>query len=82
MGKARVMTCNVGTPWMVLLAYLFAGILTLGGALTFAELRVGNAVRQAASYARVSFPCALVLCALISVLLFRGRPVATGAGTT
>jgi APA family basic amino acid/polyamine antiporter len=36
--KVRVMTCNVGTPWMVLLAYLFAGILTLGGALTFAEL--------------------------------------------
>jgi len=36
--KARVMTCNVGTPWMVLLAYLFAGILTLGRALTFAEL--------------------------------------------
>jgi APA family basic amino acid/polyamine antiporter len=36
--KARVMTCNVGTPWMVLLAYLVAGILTLGGALTFAEL--------------------------------------------
>jgi basic amino acid/polyamine antiporter, APA family len=36
--KARVMTCNVGTPWMVLLAYLLAGILTLGGALTFAEL--------------------------------------------
>lgn len=36
--KARVMTCNVGTPWLVLLAYLGAGILTLGGALTFAEL--------------------------------------------
>ncbi|MBS0557238.1 MAG: amino acid permease [Proteobacteria bacterium] len=36
--KARVMTCNVGTPWMVLLAYLVAGILTLGGALTVAEL--------------------------------------------
>src|SRR5258707_13347332 len=36
--KARVMTCNVGTPWMVLLAYLFAGILSLGGALTLAEL--------------------------------------------
>jgi basic amino acid/polyamine antiporter, APA family len=36
--KARVMTCNVETPWMVLLAYLLAGILTLGGALTFAEL--------------------------------------------
>jgi APA family basic amino acid/polyamine antiporter len=36
--KARVMTCNVGTPWMVLLAYLVAGVVTLGGALTFAEL--------------------------------------------
>jgi len=36
--KARVMTCNVGTPWMVLLAYFVAGILTLGGALTVAEL--------------------------------------------
>jgi basic amino acid/polyamine antiporter, APA family len=36
--KARVMTCNVGTPGAVLLAYLVAGILTLGGALTFAEL--------------------------------------------
>jgi basic amino acid/polyamine antiporter, APA family len=36
--KARVMTCNVGSPWLVLLAYLIAGILTLGGALTFAEL--------------------------------------------
>jgi len=37
---------------------------------------------KVASYARVSFPCALVLCALISVLLFRGRPVVTGAVTT
>ena len=36
--KARVMVCNVGTPWMVLLAYLVAGVLTLGGALSFAEL--------------------------------------------
>jgi hypothetical protein len=35
-----------------------------------------------ASYARVSFPCALVVCALISVLVFRGRPVVTGAVTT
>ena len=32
------MTCNVGTPWMVLPAYLVAGVLTLGGALTLAEL--------------------------------------------
>jgi APA family basic amino acid/polyamine antiporter len=36
--KARVMTCNVGTPWLVLLAYVAAGALTLGGALAFAEL--------------------------------------------
>ena len=36
--KARVMTCNVGTPWMVLAAYLVAGVFTLAGALTFAEL--------------------------------------------
>ena len=36
--KARVMTCNVGTPGMVLLAYFVAGIFTLAGALTFAEL--------------------------------------------
>ena len=36
--KARVMTCNVGTPWMVLVAYAAAGIFTLAGALTFAEL--------------------------------------------
>ncbi len=35
--KARVMTCNVGTPGMVLLAYAVAGIFTLAGALTFAE---------------------------------------------
>lgn len=36
--KARVMMCNVGTPWMVLLAYAVAGVFTLAGALTFAEL--------------------------------------------
>lgn len=36
--KARVMTCNVGTPGMVLLAYAVAGVFTLAGALTFAEL--------------------------------------------
>ncbi len=36
--KARVMTCNVGTPWLVLLAYALAGVFTLAGALTFAEL--------------------------------------------
>src|ERR1700712_2090292 len=36
--KARVMTCNVGSPWLVLLAWGCAGLLTLGGALCFAEL--------------------------------------------
>jgi APA family basic amino acid/polyamine antiporter len=36
--KARVMTCNVETPGMVLAAWLLAGMLVLAGALTFAEL--------------------------------------------
>ncbi|MDX1418529.1 MAG: amino acid permease [Rubricoccaceae bacterium] len=36
--KARVMTCNVGEPGLVLLAYAVAGVFTLAGALTFAEL--------------------------------------------
>ena len=36
--KARAMTCNVGTPGMVLLAYAVAGVFTLAGAITFAEL--------------------------------------------
>src|SRR5713101_2615280 len=36
--KARVMTCNVGTPTWVLLAWIAAGLLSLAGALTYAEL--------------------------------------------
>ena len=36
--KARVMICNVGTPWIVLLAWAVAGVFTLAGALTIAEL--------------------------------------------
>lgn len=36
--KARVMTCNVGTPGMVLTVWLVAGVLTLAGALVYAEL--------------------------------------------
>ncbi|MEK6279065.1 MAG: amino acid permease [Acidobacteriota bacterium] len=36
--KARVMTCNVGTPWRVILAWVAAGLLALAGALTYAEL--------------------------------------------
>jgi APA family basic amino acid/polyamine antiporter len=36
--KARVMTCNVGTPGKALMAWLIAGLLSLAGALTYAEL--------------------------------------------
>src|SRR5918998_2224877 len=36
--KARVMTCNVGTPGMVVTVWIVAGILSLAGALTYAEL--------------------------------------------
>ncbi len=36
--KARVMTCNVGSPGWVLLAWIGAGLLSLAGALTYAEL--------------------------------------------
>ena len=36
--KARVMTCNVGTPGLVLTVYAVAGVLTLFGALSYAEL--------------------------------------------
>ena len=36
--KARVMTCNVGTPWRVIGVWIAAGLLALAGALTYAEL--------------------------------------------
>jgi APA family basic amino acid/polyamine antiporter len=36
--KARVMTCNVGTPGKVLTVYVVAGLLSLAGALSYAEL--------------------------------------------
>src|ERR1041384_1021365 len=36
--KARVMTCNVGTPGKTLTVWLVAGLLSLAGALTYAEL--------------------------------------------
>jgi APA family basic amino acid/polyamine antiporter len=36
--KTRVMTCNVGTPWMVVAVWVVAGLLALAGALTYAEL--------------------------------------------
>ena len=36
--KARVMTCNVGTPGWVIAVWIAAGLLSLAGALTYAEL--------------------------------------------
>jgi basic amino acid/polyamine antiporter, APA family len=36
--KARVMTCNVGSPWTALTVWVVAGLLSLAGALTYAEL--------------------------------------------
>jgi APA family basic amino acid/polyamine antiporter len=36
--KARVMICNVGTPWIVLTVWLVAGLLSLAGAMAYAEL--------------------------------------------
>lgn len=36
--KARVMTCNVGEPFWVIMAWVAAGVLSLAGALTYAEL--------------------------------------------
>lgn len=36
--KTRVMTCNVGTPGLVLLVWVAAGLLAFAGALTYAEL--------------------------------------------
>jgi basic amino acid/polyamine antiporter, APA family len=36
--KARVMTCNVGTPGLVVLVWVVGGLLSLAGALTYAEL--------------------------------------------
>ncbi|MEP7038918.1 MAG: amino acid permease [Acidobacteriota bacterium] len=36
--KARIMTCNVGSPTWVIIAWIAAGVLSLAGALTYAEL--------------------------------------------
>ena len=36
--KTRVMTCNVGTPGLVVTVWVVAGLLCLAGALTYAEL--------------------------------------------
>ncbi|MFT7669466.1 MAG: APA family basic amino acid/polyamine antiporter [Planctomycetota bacterium] len=62
--KARAMIVNVGSPDMVLLVWICAGLLTLTGALVFAELstmmpRSGGAVNflGAAYGRRVAFLC-------------------------
>src|ERR671926_1397527 len=36
--KTRVMMCNVESPWVVIVAWVAAGFLSLAGALTYAEL--------------------------------------------
>ena len=36
--KARVITCNVGTPGKALIVWVLAGLLSMAGALTYAEL--------------------------------------------
>src|SRR5690242_21306298 len=36
--KARVMTCNVGTPAKTLIVWVLAGLLAMAGSLTYAEL--------------------------------------------
>jgi len=38
--KARVMTCNVGTPGLVITVWIVGALLSLAGALTYAELAV------------------------------------------
>ena len=58
--KARVMTCNVGSPTWVLMAWIAAGLLSLAGALTYAELTAmkpqagGEYVFLRDAYGRVS----------------------------
>jgi amino acid transporter len=36
--KARVMTCNVGSPMLVLAAWVAAGLLSLAGTFSYAEI--------------------------------------------
>ncbi|MFN6963293.1 MAG: amino acid permease [Pyrinomonadaceae bacterium] len=58
--KARVMTCNVGTPGWVIAVWVAAGLLSLAGALTYAELTAMKPVAGAEyvflrdSYGRVT----------------------------
>ena len=47
--KARVMTCNVGTPGKALIVWVLAGLLSMAGALTYAEL-LGMMPRAAGEY--------------------------------
>jgi len=58
--KARVMTCNVGDPVWVIIVWIAAGVLSLAGALTYAELSAmkpeagGEYVFLRDAYGRVS----------------------------
>lgn len=58
--KARVMTCNVGDSFWVIMAWVAAGLLSLAGALTYAELTAmkpeagGPYVFLRDSYGRIS----------------------------
>src|SRR3954453_14317436 len=45
--KARVMTCNVGSPGWVFAVWVAAGLLSLAGALTYAELTAMKPVASA-----------------------------------
>jgi len=58
--KARVMTCNVGKPSWVIFVWVFSGVLSLAGALTYAELATmmpragGEYIFLKEAYGRVS----------------------------
>src|SRR4030095_11861250 len=78
--KARVMTCNVGTPKMVLFVYVIAGLLSLAGALSYAELAAmmpkagGEYVFMRAAYGR---PWGIVV--WVDVVLYRQSRLTSGA---
>ncbi len=58
--KARVMTCNVGSPGLVLLAWAAAGLLSLAGAFCYSELAAmmpeagGDYIYLRAAYGRLT----------------------------
>ena len=44
--KARVMTCNVDQPWLVMAVWIVAGLLAMAGALTYARAERDDAARR------------------------------------